>query len=597
MDKNERLSLKDTAGNVVFTVKYMFHVNRMIYMLRFILMALQILSTLLSAFSVSYVLNQIADTQTDRRAVLTAIAVFAMGIFALSLLKRFVSSQNDRQTEMALYQIRLNLGKIVSQMQYSDVEDPRVKDFISLASSTKSFSEILDRFTGLVSALVSAAAYAAVVLYVQPLILVLVVVVVAVQTIVCRFRVKNRMKWRAVQSPLFRKLDYLHHLLSRPQYGKEIRINHLQDYFLTKTNDYLENACMSPMKMSVFDEEKLKFTIGISKVIQKFLIYIFLAMKVVYDNMRIGDFTLYLVGADNLTTSLTGIVDGVSDILTSGIFAGEFRYCMALSEERRNAFGSRRLQLSAPPSIEFRDVSFKYPDTDKYVLKHVSFKIDSAESLSLVGVNGSGKTTIVKLLCRFYTPTEGDIFINGINTKEILTEDYDAMLGIVFQDFRLFSFTVRENIVMGDTAEEQAVLRSIKQAGLDTKIAGLDKGLDTFVYKEFDESGIEFSGGEGQKLAIARTIFKDAPIIILDEPTAALDPLAEYDIYRRFFEMSGGKTSVFISHRLSSARFTSKIAVLDGGELCEFGTHRELMELEDGMYRNMFEMQAQYYRE
>lgn len=595
-DKDGKLSWGEAAGNVAFVVRYLYRADRSLYLLRAILAGLQIFQTLLTAFSISYVLNRITDSGADSRGVLAAVLLFGAGRFAISLLKRAASDRAERRTEAALCQVRLDLGRIVSRMRYSDVEDPRVRDFIALASSADSFSKLIGQFTDLVSAVAGAVTYAAIVLYVQPMILVLIVLVVVAQAAVCRLRVANRAKWRAVQSPLFRKLDYLHHVLSRPQYGKEIRINRLQGYFLDRTEDYSENVCMVPMKSAVLDEEKLNLAIDIPKVAQKFLIYVLLAVKVVFDGMRIGDFTLYLAGADSLAAALTGIVDGVSNVLASGVFAGEFRRCATLSEEAESMPGRGAFQLSGPPSIEFRDVSFRYPGAEEYTLRHISFRIEAGESLSLVGMNGSGKTTAVKLLCRFYLPTEGEILINGISAERISDEDYAAMLGVVFQDFRLFSFTVRENVAMGG-AEEERVLRSIGKAGLGERLERLEKGLETFVSKEFDESGVEFSGGEGQKLAIARAIYKDAPVIVLDEPTAALDPLAEYDIYKRFFDMAGGRTSIFISHRLSSARFTSRIAVLDRGELREFGTHRELMGIRDGVYRSMFEMQAQYYRE
>ena len=227
MDKKEKLSIKATAGNVVFVAKYLYSISKMLYLLRFMLMAAQISSVLLAAFSVSYVLNQITDVEANYNQVLAAILLFAGGNFALSMLKRFISIQNHRKTEIVLYQIKLNLGETVAQLQYSDVEDSRVRDFISLASSSDSFSKLIDQFTNLISAVVSGFTYAVIVLYGQPMILILIVAVVAVQTLVCRLRVQNQMKWRAVQSPLFRKLDYLHHVFSRPQYGQEMRINNL----------------------------------------------------------------------------------------------------------------------------------------------------------------------------------------------------------------------------------------------------------------------------------------------------------------------------------------------------------------------------------
>ena len=216
--------------------------------------------------------------------------------------------------------------------------------------------------------------------------------------------------------------------------------------------------------------------------------------------------------------------------------------------------------------------------------------------MSVVGVNGAGKSTFVKLLCRFYDPTAGEILFNGIPVGKIPYAQYIDLIGVVFQDFKLFSFSVRENIALSEEADRDRLRSCIEQSGLLEKIEGLPKGEDTMVDKQFDPEGIEFSGGEGQKLAIARAIYKNAPVVILDEPTSALDPIAEYDIYRRFSMLSKGKCTVYISHRLSSTKFTDKIAVFSDGFLKEYGNHQELMAVDNGIYKKMFTMQAQYYQ-
>ena len=245
--------------------------------------------------------------------------------------------------------------------------------------------------------------------------------------------------------------------------------------------------------------------------------------------------------------------------------------------------------------MEFRRVSFHYPQSENLVLKEVSLTLREGESLSIVGANGAGKTTFIKLLCRLYEPTEGEILLNGTNIAEIPYGEYVQQLGVVFQDFRLFAFSMEENITMGMPANGHTIEECIEKCGLSKKCRFLPHGLRTNLSKEFDESGVEFSGGEGQKLALARVLYKNAPIIILDEPTAALDPLAEYEFYRRFQEIVEGKCAVYISHRLSSTRFTDKIAVFDQGHMAEYGTHKELMEQKDGIYAALFRMQAQYY--
>ncbi|MDE6579077.1 MAG: ABC transporter ATP-binding protein/permease, partial [Ruminiclostridium sp.] len=235
------------------------------------------------------------------------------------------------------------------------------------------------------------------------------------------------------------------------------------------------------------------------------------------------------------------------------------------------------------------------PNTDVEVLKGVNVTLKQGEHLSVVGLNGAGKTTFVKLLCRLYDPTEGEILLDGVNIKEYDYNEYMNLFSPVFQDFKLFAFSIKENIVLDDDCSDEKLSGLIEQVGLGDKIASLEKGTETMLFKSFDENGIEPSGGEQQKMAIARALYKKAPVVILDEPTAALDPVAEYDIYRQFDSLVGGKTAIYISHRLSSCKFCDRIAVFSEGVIKEYGTHDELVLINNGIYAEMFKAQAKYY--
>ena len=246
--------------------------------------------------------------------------------------------------------------------------------------------------------------------------------------------------------------------------------------------------------------------------------------------------------------------------------------------------------------IEFRDVSFSYPHTERKVLDHISLVISDREKLAVVGINGAGKTTFIKLLCRLYEPTEGVILYNGTDISTIRYEDYVKKLSVVFQDFQLLAFSMEDNVVLNQRCDREKVLEAVRRSGLEDKLKKLPKGLDTSVGKDFDEEGVEFSGGEGQKLVTARAYYKNAPIVIFDEPTAALDPISENHVYQNFREIMKGKMAIFISHRLASTRFCDRIAVFRQGQIVEYGTHEQLMGRE-GLYREMFDKQAEYYKE
>ena len=245
--------------------------------------------------------------------------------------------------------------------------------------------------------------------------------------------------------------------------------------------------------------------------------------------------------------------------------------------------------------VEFRDVSFCYPNTESYALRHVNLKFKVGEKLAIVGKNGSGKTTFIKLMCRLYDPTEGEILLNGVNIKKYDYDEYMSIFSVVFQDFRLFGFRLGENVAAGPSYDPQKTRECLFQAGFGKRLAAMPEGMESFLFKEFDESGIEISGGEGQRIALARALYKDAPFLILDEPTSALDPVAEYEVYSSFNEIAGDKTAVYISHRLASCRFCDKIVVFDAGKIVQTGSHEALIADEAGLYHALWHAQAQYY--
>lgn len=242
--------------------------------------------------------------------------------------------------------------------------------------------------------------------------------------------------------------------------------------------------------------------------------------------------------------------------------------------------------------IEFCDVSFCYPGTENDVLRHINFKFRVGEKLAVVGRNGSGKTTFIKLLCRLYDPTEGKILLNGVDIRKYNYYEYMALFSVVFQDYKLFSFSLGQNVAAGVDYDRKRAEECLRKAGFGGE---MPKGLDTYLYKDFDESGVELSGGEAQKIALARALYRDAPFIILDEPTAALDPIAEYEVYSKFHEIAGDKTAVYISHRLASCRFCDAIAVFDGGEIVQQGCHEKLVSEKNGRYYELWTAQAKYY--
>lgn len=288
----------------------------------------------------------------------------------------------------------------------------------------------------------------------------------------------------------------------------------------------------------------------------------------------------YAVSGDRQLSTLEYL--NVEDVLEKGTIPVEKR---AFCESGDNEY-----------EIEFRDVSFRYPGADHYALSHVNLKFDIGKRLAVVGRNGSGKTTFIKLLCRLYDPTEGEILLNGINIKKYDYEEYMQIFSVVFQDFKLFSFSLGQNVAAGVDYDRTLAETCLEKAGFGESLKKMHAGLETCLYKDYEENGVEISGGESQKIALARALYKNAPFIILDEPTAALDPVAEYEIYSKFDEIVEDKTTIYISHRLSSCRFCDEIAVFDNGEIIQRGSHEELVSDKSGKYHELWYAQAQYYK-
>lgn len=246
--------------------------------------------------------------------------------------------------------------------------------------------------------------------------------------------------------------------------------------------------------------------------------------------------------------------------------------------------------------FEFKHVWFRYPNSEEYVLKDINLKWRIGEKMALVGRNGSGKSTLIKLLCRLYDATKGEITLNGIDIRKYSYEDYMQLFSVVFQDSKLFSYSLAENVAADTDFDSELVENCVRKAGLSDFLDKMPDGINTYLYKDFNENGVEISGGEAQKLCLARAIYKGAPFIVLDEPTAALDPISEYDIYTKFNSIVGTRTAIYISHRLSSCRFCDEITVMDSGRIAERGSHDELLD-NGGVYKDLWTAQAEYYKD
>ena len=324
-------------------------------------------------------------------------------------------------------------------------------------------------------------------------------------------------------------------------------------------------------------------------------IYIFVCLKAWGGAFSVGSVTQYIAALTALSGGAAELITQLGRLRNNAAFLRPVFEFLDIPNAMYQGSLTTEKRSDKKYEIEFRDVSFKYPSAEEYALRHVSLKFAVGQRLAVVGQNGSGKTTFIKLLCRLYDPTEGVILLNGIDIRKYQYNEYMDIFSVVFQDFKLLSYSLGQNVAAAADYDAALAADCLQKAGFGERLSAMPKGLETCLYKEFEEDGVDVSGGEAQKIALARALYKDAPFVILDEPTAALDPIAEHEVYSKMNEIVGDKTAVFISHRLSSCRFCADIIVFDGGALVQRGGHDALVEDEAGRYHALWHAQAQYY--
>ena len=378
--------------------------------------------------------------------------------------------------------------------------------------------------------------------------------------------------------------------------AKDIRLYGIENWFPKRMKQVYDRRIR--INANIWGRMKLMdISNAVFLVARDIVAYGLLIRQVLAGQLSVAEFTFFIGIISGFTAWLTEMVTNFSYLRKAAIQQDYLRAYMEMDDCLMQGSGEELAPLSCPPSIEFRDVTFTYPETDKPVLEHLNLTIRPGQKIALVGANGAGKTTLVKLLTGLYRPDSGEILLGGRNIESYSQEEYFDLIGTVFQEPFLMAFSIEENVACCDEqqADHQRVCRCLQRAGLWERIERLPKGVKTPYSKELYEDGESFSGGEAQRLMLARALYKDAPVMVLDEPTAALDPLAEAQMYAQYNDLTADKTSIFISHRLSSTQFCDRVLYLEGGKIVEDGTHQQLMAL-GGSYAKMFAYQAYYYQ-
>lgn len=534
---------------------------------------------------------------------ITPLLFMTAAAFAADLALKWLNSKSTLQLSAGYEYVQLmttkeRIAKTLS-MVYETMESPDMLDRLEKAKrATSGYAGMYALMTSLQSAgiqIVSIITAVAIMVTFSPLVVPLIAALGIVQFLYFDYiRKKDKeVMWDSI-APYWRKIDYMEEITSNFAYAKDIRLFGMKKFIAAKHRE-VNNIEYEHWKQSrqlwIYNSV---FAHGIS-LVRQVIIISWLIFSFSKGDISIGSCTFYFAGAESLSGAMSKILADIGSLRENSAKFDDHRSFMDIPIDEKK--GSP-IPKAEGYTFEFENVSFKYKGQESYALKNVNITLKAGEKLAVVGLNGAGKSTFIKLLLRLYDVTEGRILMNGIDIREFDREEYYALFSPAFQDVVAFASPMSENVSMNppENTDKARTEKMLRDAGLGDKLDSLEKGIDTELLKVFYEDGIDLSGGEKQKLALARALYKNAAVVVLDEPTAALDALAEYRLYQSFDNLIGGRTAVYISHRLSSTRFCDRVAMFRDGEMVETGSHDELM-AKEGAYAEMFRIQAQYYIE
>ncbi len=549
-------------------------------------------------FLIKHSVNMLTSGEEFLR-YLNVVLALLLSLFGVTLLQSIVNTKSGVLGNMIGDKLFRNIFNKTMKIDYEMLLDKKILEKRELAMQVIEqgrFNNLAGNFKQFISNAIVLVGIIYLLSNIEFWILLIVIGIVIVNSFSTSTRKKAERTIHMESIPVNRKISYFWLINSEFTFGKEIRTYNMQNslnvihHELTKTiQKYITKIFGLKLKGNII-------FLG-TNLCLNVVIYLFLGYKLLVKHLiSMGDFSLYLNAITTFNSSVQSMVASYIDISNNGQYLKDYFDFIELQSKYSVSNFKLPYQIENELVFAFENVSFTYPYQSEPSLSNINLTINNKERLSIVGKNGAGKTTLVKLLLRLYEPTEGRILFNGIDIKEIDYEQYLKLFSTVFQDFKLFAFRILDNITSLSNAEVNLndVNSSLGKAGLSDKIKALERGVETYLYKIYEEDGIELSGGESQRLAIARALYKNAPVVILDEPTAALDPKAEYDIYTKFLSLIETKTSIFISHRLSSTKFCNRIVVLHNGKIIEIGNHSELL-AQNGYYAELFNLQAQFY--
>lgn len=604
--KKEKEKKKEKAkygmwSNSCYMVRRAWRECRSVLLLIGVVVGVDVAKNLLQLFVVPVMLGRI-EAKVPLAELVETILFFAVGLVVTGVIGAYVRTNQFYGRVTLRTMIVRDIHDKINRTSYPNMDmqeflNQRVKAVNSTANNNSAAEAIWGTLEGLVKNVLGFAVYLFLLVRVDP-----VVIAVTLLTTFAGYgltlQINKRMsKLEKENLPIYHRLDYIRKRAQDVALAKDIRIFNMKGW-LTK----LYEKSLNSLAKFLLRRERAYFGKDTASVILNLVrngvAYLYLVRMVLGGSMGAAEFLLYFSAITTFTAWVEGILTSLADLHKHGLDISYLREFLEYKEPFLFEEGEK-LEPAADGvyEIELQNVSFRYPSAEQDIIHNLNLKIRRGEKLAVVGLNGAGKTTLIKLVCGFLDPTEGSVLLNGEDICKFNRRDYYRHFAAVFQEYSLFAGSIAENVAQTeDEIDMERVRDCIEKAGMKQKIEALPQGYDTYLGREVYENAIELSGGESQRLMLARALYKNAPIIVLDEPTAALDPLAESDMYERYHELTGERTSVYISHRLASTRFCNRIILLDGGEIKEEGTHESLLAA-GGEYARLFEMQSQYYRE
>ncbi len=599
-NNGEKMKIEKKFSIIFYFLKKMWDYKKIFFLIFSFYITFMIIQPLVNVFFPRMIIEEICSGNNNKRIIMFVSILISTTFIINTLVALFDNHLSKIYYEDFNRLLEAGIGKKSMELKYSATEDKKTLDYINDAKLgiNNAYSGGMTGFFKAFSLFVSNCAIMLVTVIVvvkySPILILIVILNVIINTFVSNKQNDIKLSQFNKQSQIERAYFYLLHTLSDIKYGKDIRLFNARKMMIDRADGYnLEQA-----KIGKALAEKTRKYVIISQLDMAFttvITYFVLSMMTLKHQINIGEFTMLATSVATLVLSMNNILQQVLNLNKFVKYAD--KYVEFIEKNTHENTGIKECVYTNGIKIEFKNVSFKYPNQSEYALRNINMTICDNDHLSIVGLNGAGKSTFIKLLCRLYECTEGEILLNGTNILEYDYESYIRYVAAVFQDFNLLNFSIKENIIADnpDKVSDEMIQPLIDEVGLRDKIESLPLGIHTPVFRYYDMRGFEPSGGEQQKIAIARALYKNSPILILDEPTAALDPIAEKEVYERFNEMTDGKIAIFISHRLASCKFCKNILVFNNGEIVERGVHDELIKSPDGLYSKMFKAQEKYY--